>query len=68
MIAEGQAEPWEAITAPPDPPDGGMYSCLPGGVIENYNRAALYSHRAGLSCSAYLSWRVSPGCRPNDDS
>ena len=29
MISEGQAEPWEAVTAPPNPHDRGMYSCMP---------------------------------------
>jgi Beta-galactosidase len=37
MIAEGQAEPWEAVTTPPDPGGRGMYSCLPEHVIRNYN-------------------------------
>jgi hypothetical protein len=37
MIAEGQAEPWEAVTTPPDPRQRGMYSCLPEHVIANYN-------------------------------
>ncbi|HEX4062834.1 MAG TPA: beta-galactosidase [Streptosporangiaceae bacterium] len=37
MIAEGQAEPWEAVTTPPDPRARAMYSCLPEHVIANYN-------------------------------
>jgi hypothetical protein len=37
MIAEGQAEPWEAVTTPPDPRHRAMYSCLPEHVIQNYN-------------------------------
>jgi hypothetical protein len=37
MIAEGQAEPWEAVTTPPDPRGRAMYSCLPEHVIQNYN-------------------------------
>jgi hypothetical protein len=37
MIAEGQAEPWEAVTTPPDPRGRAMYSCLPEHVIQNYS-------------------------------
>lgn len=55
LISEGQAEPWETVTTPPDPGSQGMYSCLPEQVITNYNTwmeasappAALY---------AYLFW------------
>jgi hypothetical protein len=56
MIAEGQAEPWEAVTVPPSPPNTGMHSCLPEDVIANYNRATRYSQRAGMTCFAYLFW------------
>jgi hypothetical protein len=38
MVTEGQAEPWEAVTNPPNPYAQGMYSCLPEQVIENYNQ------------------------------
>src|ERR1700678_1986973 len=38
MIIEGQAEPWEAVTTPPSPQNGAMYSCLPEHVIENYSQ------------------------------
>jgi Beta-galactosidase len=37
LVAEGQAEPWETVTTPPDPRGQGMYSCLPEQVIGNYN-------------------------------
>ena len=37
MVSEGQAEPWEAVTTPPDIRDHAMYSCLPEHVITNYN-------------------------------
>ncbi len=43
MIAEGQAEPWEAVTTPPNPPGQGMYSCLPEQVILNYNTCMRWS-------------------------
>ena len=56
MITEGQAEPWEAVTVPPNPDNAGMYSCLPEDVIGNYNRAMRYSAQAGVACAAYLFW------------
>lgn len=56
MIAEGQAEPWEAVTVPPNPEDAAMYSCLPEDVIGNYNRAMRYAQAAGVTCEAYLFW------------
>lgn len=37
MIAEGQAEPWETVTTPPNPPGQAMSSCPPEKVITNYN-------------------------------
>ena len=37
LVAEGQAEPWEAVTTPPNPNHRGMYSCLPEHLITNYN-------------------------------
>jgi hypothetical protein len=51
MIAEGQAEPWEAVTTPPDPRARAMYSCLPEHVIANYNDCVALT---GLW--AYLFW------------
>ncbi|HYX48898.1 MAG TPA: hypothetical protein VE843_04110, partial [Ktedonobacteraceae bacterium] len=45
MIAEGQAEPWEAVTIPPNPYAQGMYSCLPEQVITNYNACMRWSQR-----------------------
>jgi hypothetical protein len=51
MVAEGQSEPWEAVTVPPSPGGRAMFSCRPADVIRNYNTAmdwtALY---------AYLFW------------
>jgi len=52
MVTEGQAEPWEAVTTPPNPPGRAMTSCLPEHVIENYNRCM----RWGLPLEAYLFW------------
>ena len=55
MIAEGQAEPWEAVTIPPNPAAWGMSSCLPERVIENYNQSMGWTH-SGLRLWAYLFW------------
>jgi len=55
MVAEGQAEPWEAVTLPPNPERGAMFSCRPGDAIRNYNTAMAWSgHDAPLY--AYLFW------------
>ncbi|MGN6755485.1 MAG: hypothetical protein ACTHMJ_03750 [Thermomicrobiales bacterium] len=56
MISEGQAEPWEAITNPPAPSAGSMYSCPPEQVIENYNQCLRWSRQAGTDLYAYLFW------------
>ncbi len=55
MIAEGQAEPWETITTPPNPAGQGMYSCLPEQVIINYNTCLRWS-RQEAPLYAYLFW------------
>src|SRR5207302_1936125 len=52
MIAEGQAEPWETVTVPPNPDQQGMYSCLPEQVITNFNRSE--ERRVGKECR--LRW------------
>ena len=56
MVAEGQAEPWETVTTPPNPGNEGMRSCLPEHVIENYNQCLRWNHRARARISAYLFW------------
>ena len=56
MITEGQAEPWEAVTTPPNPRSQAMYSCLPEHVIGNYNRWLRWSRAAGVTLDAYLFW------------
>ncbi len=56
MIAEGQAEPWETVTTPPNPDACGMSSCLPEHVIENYNQCMRWSQQAAFSLYAYLFW------------
>ena len=55
MIAEGQAEPWEAVTIPPNPYGQGMYSCLPEQVITNYNACMRWSGQES-PLYAYLFW------------
>lgn len=55
MIAEGQAEPWEAVTTPPNPAGQGMYSCLPEQVILNYNTCMRWSRQEN-PLFAYLFW------------
>ena len=55
MIAEGQAEPWETVTTPPNPYGQGMYSCLPEQVIKNYNTCMRWPQQEG-SLYAYLFW------------
>lgn len=55
MISEGQAEPWEVVTTPPNPHGQGMYSCLPEDVITNYNTCMRWS-QADAPLYAYLFW------------
>ena len=55
LIAEGQAEPWETVTTPPNPDKQGMYSCLPEQVINNYNTCMRWS-RPEAPLYAYLFW------------
>jgi hypothetical protein len=55
MVAEGQAEPWEAVTLPPNPVNGAMFSCRPEDAIENYNAAMTWSTPES-PLYAYLFW------------
>lgn len=55
MVAEGQAEPWEAVTLPPNPTHGAMFSCRPEDAIENYNAAMTWSTPES-PLFAYLFW------------
>jgi hypothetical protein len=55
MVAEGQAEPWEAVTLPPNPREGAMFSCRPDDAIRNYNTAMAWSGPAS-PLYAYLFW------------
>lgn len=56
IVSEGQAEPWETATTPPSPAGGGMSSCLPEHVIENYNRCMAVANGCGVRLSSYLFW------------
>jgi hypothetical protein len=56
MITEGQAEPWEAVTTPPNPVGRAMASCPPERVIENYNRCLVQARESGRPLESYLFW------------
>lgn len=56
MITEGQAEPWETVTNPPNPQRAGMYSCLPEHLIENYNQWLSPEILRDNALYAYLFW------------
>ncbi|HVT67310.1 MAG TPA: beta-galactosidase, partial [Trebonia sp.] len=56
LIAEGQAEPWEAVTTPPDPSGQVMYSCPPEQLISTYNHCMRTFRRGGTDPWAYLFW------------
>jgi hypothetical protein len=56
MVSEGQAEPWETVTDPPNPVNQGMASCLPEHLIENYNLCMSWNEGAPAQLSAYLFW------------
>jgi hypothetical protein len=56
MITEGQAEPWEAVTTPPNPDGQAMASCPPERVIANYNRCMALARESGSRLDAYLFW------------
>ena len=55
MVAEGQAEPWEMKTVPPNPSGKSMFSCGPHHLIQNYNAAITWSS-AESPLYAYLFW------------
>ena len=55
MVAEGQAEPWEMTTVPPNPPGKSMFSCGPHHLIENCNAAISWSTPES-PLYAYLFW------------
>jgi hypothetical protein len=56
IVAEGQAEPWETVTNPPNPDRQGMYSCLPEQLVANYNQCLGWNDGAPTRIAAYLFW------------
>jgi hypothetical protein len=58
MVTEGQAEPWETVTEPPNPGGRHMYSCAPMQVIDNFNQAMRWSEATSIPLSGYLFWGV----------
>ena len=55
MVAEGQAEPWEAMTLPPNPALRQMFSCRPEDLIGNYNVTMKWAS-LNRPIFAYLFW------------
>lgn len=55
MVSEGQAEPWEVVTLPPNPAQREMFSCRSEDVIGNYNAAMEWGAR-DRPIYAYLFW------------
>jgi hypothetical protein len=55
LVTEGQAEPWEAVTVPTNPPNQGLFSCLPENIIGNYNDCMGWFGEH-LPLYAYLFW------------
>ena len=56
MVTEGQAEPWEAVTQPPNPRAMAMHTCPPEQLIVNHNRCQRWARAAGGVLEAYLFW------------
>ena len=56
MIAEGQAEPWEAVTTPPNPSGLAMYSCRPEDLITTYSRLLRLTSEWRHVLESYLFW------------
>jgi hypothetical protein len=56
MIAEGQAEPWEAVTTPPSPAGRVMYSCGPEDLIATYGRCMRWPRPPTSVIEGYLFW------------
>lgn len=56
MICEGQAEPWETVTDPPNPQGEAMYSCPPEQLIGTYNQCMRWNRGAPAAASGYLFW------------
>ncbi len=55
MVSEGQAEPWETMTTPPNPERRAMFSCPPEQLVRNFNAAIGWSPPDD-PIYAYLFW------------
>ena len=56
MIAEGQAEPWESVTTPPNPSGRAMFSCRPEDLIGNFSQCMRWTKRRTSVLEGYLFW------------
>jgi hypothetical protein len=56
VVTEGQAEPWETVTAPPAPAGRHLYSCPPEQIIATFNHCLAWAREAGAALDAYLFW------------
>lgn len=56
MITEIQAEPWEAVTIPPNPRGRVPTSCRPEHLIANYNALVDQVARRDAAVETYLFW------------
>jgi len=56
MIAEGQAEPWEAVATPPNPAGRAMSSCRPEDLIGNYRAVMDWAVGSRGVIDGYLFW------------
>ena len=56
MVTEGQAEPWETSTVPPNPRGRFLSSCTPADLVDNYNSCMTWVRQAHMALDAYLFW------------
>lgn len=56
VITEGQAEPWEAVTVPPNPDGRAPSSCPPERLIQNYSSCLAWAQGQPVSLWGYLFW------------
>lgn len=56
MVSEGQSEPWETMTTPPNPKVRVLYSCRPEHLIENFNASMLWLRPPESPLYGYLFW------------
>ncbi|HEY1488220.1 MAG TPA: hypothetical protein VGF84_19085 [Micromonosporaceae bacterium] len=56
MVVEGQAEPWESVTVPPNRAGSVAFSCRPEDIIDIYNDCLRWSSAGEPTLDAYLFW------------